>query len=157
MAVYSKCCVASFMLVSAIFLRVQIVSHSNEEKLVDFSQKFIIYRFIININYRLNQRCINPECHATSMTKFCMVAPKTRGSSIWKWLPVTLLASTEFWGGSWIFRNFVLIYTDLYSTAFNETIFFGDYFRKHKTGYSVNKSVTIHVFVTDETSINLDC
>ena len=96
MAVHSKCCAASFMLVSAIFLLVQIVSHSNEETLMDFSRKFIIYIFTINIDYRLNQRCINPECHAPSMTKFCMVAPKTRGSSIWKWFPVTLLAPIEF-------------------------------------------------------------
>jgi len=49
---------------------------------------------------------------------------------------------------------FVHIYIDLYSTAFSETILFGDYFRKHKTGFSVNKYVTI--FVTDGTSINLD-
>ena len=45
--------------------------------------------------------------------------------------------------------------TELYSTAFNETILFCDYLRKHKTGYNVNKLVII--FVTDETSINLDC
>jgi len=105
MAVHNKCCVATFMLVSAMFLRVQAVSYSTEEKLMDFSQTFIIYRFTVSINYRLNQRCINPECHAASMTKFCMVAPKTRWSSIWKWLHVTLLASTEFWGGSRIFKN----------------------------------------------------
>jgi hypothetical protein len=48
----------------------------------------------------------------------------------------------------------VHIYTELYSTAFNKTISFGYNLRKHKTGYSVNKFVTI--FVTDETSINLD-
>ena len=130
------------------------VSHNAEEKLVDFSPKLLIYRFTINTDYRLNQRCINPECHAASMAKFCMAAPKTRGSSIWKWLHDTLLASIEFWGDPWIFRNFVHIYTELYSTAFNETILFGDYLRKHKTCYSVNKYVII--FVTDETSINLD-
>jgi hypothetical protein len=42
----------------------------------------------------------------------------------------------------------------IYSTACNETILFGDYLRKHKTGYRMNKFVTI--FITDETSINLD-
>jgi hypothetical protein len=95
------------------------VSHNIEVKLMDFSQEFIIYRFTSNTNYRLNERCINPECHAASIIKFCMVAPKTRGSSTWKWLHDTLLASTEFWDGSWIFRNLLHIYTELYSTAFN--------------------------------------
>jgi hypothetical protein len=61
-----------------------------------------------------------------------MTAPKARGSSMWKWLHVTLLASEEFGGGSWIFRNFVHIYIELHSTAFNETILFATIYENIK-------------------------
>jgi hypothetical protein len=43
---------------------------------------------------KIGQGCKTPECQVTRGNKFCRVAPKICGSSVWNLLHVTLLAPT---------------------------------------------------------------